>query len=145
MEDEIHKSPILLGPARAVQAAGTLKHRRKHRKRKLTKFDKRYTELGPLLKPDYKRVDYVLVHNRERSDETSNQSKKESLQKKERLRKRFEDALRQTGFSIKSVEVDKLVFTKLHCPFKRLCEEAERVKLEMPLEGVSVSSLISLS
>lgn len=139
-EIEIKETSTLNGEVRVVQAGGILKHRKKHKHKgrpKPTKFDRRYTELGPLLKPDYKRIDYVLVHGREKSDEIHNQSKKESLQKKERLRKRFEDALRREGFSIKEVQVEDKVFKKLHCPFKRLCEEAERVKLEMPLEGVS--------
>ena len=139
-KDEVQESQTLNGQVMVVQAAGTLKHRKnkkKKDKRKLSKFERRYTELGPLLKPDYKRIDYVLVHGREKSEEVQSQSKKQSLEKKERLRKRFEDALRNTGFSIKAVEIENKVFKKLHCPFKRLCEEAERVKLEMPLGGVS--------
>ena len=136
---EAQGSPVLNGQMRAVHAAGTLKHRKKQKKdrRKIPKFDRRYTELGPLFKPDHKRIDYVLVHSSERSDETQNVKKKESLRKKERLRERFENALRKTGFSIKEVTIEDKVYKKLHCPFKRLCEEAERVKLEMPLEGVS--------
>ena len=142
MEDDSHKSPNLSShtSTRVIQAAGNLKHRRKHKKRdkkKLSKFERRYTELGPLFKPDYKRIDYVLVHKRDHSDETTSQSKKETIERKERLRKRFENALIRSGFSIRSVVVEDKVFTKLHCPFKRLCQEAERVKLEMPLEGVS--------
>ena len=140
-ENILQESPTLNGRIRAVQAAGSLKHRgnrRKREKRKITKFERRYTELGPLFKPDYKRIDYVLVHSRDKPEDTQSQSKKKDLEKKERLRKRFEDALRHQGFSIKVVEIEKKVYKKLHCPFKRLCEEAERVKLEMPLEGVSL-------
>ena len=147
-KNDPQESPTINGQVRAVQAAGTLKHRRNKRKRdkrKITKFERRYTELGPLLKPDYKRIDYVLVHGREKPEETQNQNKKKDLEKKERLRKRFEDELRKSGFSIKDVEIENKVYKKLHCPFKRLCEEAERVKLEMPLEGVSSVLILDAS
>ena len=87
------------------------------------------------------KADYVLVHSKDGSEDPRNEQPFEetmTLEEKERKRKRkrFEDALRKERFTIVEVIGDK-VFKKLHCQFERLCEEAERVKLEMPLEGVS--------
>ena len=72
------------------------------------------------------KTDYVLVHSKDGSEDPQNEEK----------RKIFEDALRKERFTIEEFIGDK-VFKKLHCQFERLCEEAERVKLEMPLEEVS--------
>lgn len=126
------------GHIRAVQAAGSLKHRRSRekKKKKLSTFERRYTALGPLLKPDRKRIDYVLVHKKKTSAEEMDDEEKETLQKREDMRARFEKALQEEGFSIKEEIIEEYVYKKLHCPFKRLCQEAEHVKLEMPLKGV---------
>lgn len=127
---------VISGQMRAVHAVGTLKHRKnKTQRRKLTKFERRYTALGPLLCPERKRIDYVLVHKLKTSDNYQDEEKKESVRKKEDLRERFEKALRDEGFSIKELVIDGYVYKTLHCPFKRLCKEAEAVKLEMPLKG----------
>ena len=116
------------GPATAVHAAVKFKGR------DLAKFKRTYQDLAPLLKPDYVRIDYVLVHGKETSEDT----------KKTEIRNRFERLLEKEGFSIKRIkdEKDETVYTTLHCSFTRLCEEAERVKLEMPLNGVSVLLLL---
>ena len=74
------------------------------------------------------KTDYVLVHSRDGSEDRQN----------EETRNMFEDALRKERFTIgEPVVIGDKVFKKLHCQFERLCEEAEQVKLEMPLEGVS--------
>lgn len=132
-------STVLNGQFKAVSAIGHLKHRRnKTRKRKLSKFERRYSSLGTALHPEQKRIDYVLVHKVKTSEDYDDEEKKQSLKKKEDLRDRFEKAMRAEGFSIKEEIIDGYMYKKLHCPFKRLCKEAEKVKLEMPLKGVSI-------
>ena len=122
----------------AAQALGKLKYRGQNKPRKkLSRFERKYSALGPFLKPEQKRIDYILVHKRRDLEEIKDEKKKISVKKHELLRQRFVKALKDEGFSVKSVVIDELVFTKLHCPFKRLCKEAEVVNLEMPLKGVS--------
>ncbi|XP_060551191.1 anoctamin-4-like isoform X4 [Ruditapes philippinarum] len=133
---------VLNGQFKAVGAIGHLKHRRnKTRKRKLTKFERRYSSLGTALHPEQKRIDYVLVHKVKTSDEYDDEEKKQSKKRKEDLRDRFEKAIRAEGFSIKEEIIDGYVYKKLHCPFKRLCKEAETVKLEMPLRGCETNPI----
>lgn len=43
------------------------------------------------------------------------------------------------GFVLESEEIDEMVYCKLHCTFPRLCKEAERVKMQMPLTDVSMN------
>ena len=50
---------------------------------------------------------------------------------------RFEKKIAAEGFSIQKDVIGENVFLKLHCPFKRLCVEAEKVKIEMALKDVS--------
>ena len=60
------------------------------------------------------------------------------LQKKKAARRRkFETMLDIEGFVREDEEIDGVVYCKLHCSFPRLCKEAERVKLQMPLTNVS--------
>lgn len=128
----------LKGHVRAVHAMGTLKHRKnKKKKKKISTFERRYTALGPMLRPERKRIDYVLVYKNKSSEDAVEPDEKESLKKREDMRERFEKELRAEGFSLKEELIEDYVYIKLHCPFKRLCQEAEKVKLEMPLKGVS--------
>ncbi|XP_052795282.1 anoctamin-4-like isoform X2 [Mya arenaria] len=120
MEKKNDESTMVIS---AVQMVGKLRHRRKKKKHKLSAFERRYTALGPKLTPEQKRIDYVLVHKRENEE------------KKEDMRERFEAALSREGFSIKEECIKGTMYKLLHCPFKRLCKEAELIKLEMPLKG----------
>lgn len=127
------------GHMRAIQAAGSLKHRKnKKKKKKMSTFERRYTALGPLTRPDRKRIDYILVHKNKSSVDAKDEEERESLEKRENMRARFERAIRAEGFTIKEEIIEDYVYKKLHCPFKRLCQEAEHVKLEMPLKGVGI-------
>ncbi|XP_033742824.1 anoctamin-4-like isoform X4 [Pecten maximus] len=108
-----------------VKKRGTVRTRR---------FERRYTELGPLLIPEQKRVDYVLVHDNKSSKDTKDPDKKKSLEDKEYKRDCFEKEMIEQGFFIQKDDFGDHVFVKLHCPFKRLCMEAEAVKLEMRLK-----------
>ena len=95
--------------------------------------------------PEDLEIDYVLVHSNKKWEELDllNQKDKRTLEEIKQLkeneikRNRFEDALKNERFTIGEEANRDKVFKKLHCQFERLCEEAERVKLEMPLEGVS--------
>lgn len=55
----------------------------------------------------------------------------------ERLRETYEKALEEEGFKIEKKYSTLHSFVILHCPFERLCIEAEHVILQMPLAGVS--------
>ena len=48
------------------------------------------------------------------------------------------------GFVREDEEIDGVVYCKLHCSFPRLCKEAERVKLQMPLTNVSQDWLVKI-
>lgn len=114
-----------------------LRNRHLKRNPQVKAFERRYTELGPALIPEQKRIDYVLVHRNKFSNEyKDDESKREELSRKEAKRERFESALKKEGFDIQKEVIGDNVFVKLHCPFKRLCAEAEMVKMEMPLHGV---------
>lgn len=137
MENESDENHVTQGPYGITHAVGKLRNRKKKPKQKHSAFDRRYTALGPLLKPEWKRIDYVLVHKVQTSDEVQDEEKKNELSKLEDMRDRFEAALEHEGFSIMPERIDDFIYKKLHVSFKRLCEEAEAIKLEMPLLGVS--------
>ncbi|CAL1545216.1 unnamed protein product [Lymnaea stagnalis] len=107
------------------------KHRAKHPP-KLGGFEKRYSILSQQKKlvPERKRIDFVLVYPRSEETEPKTQHEKN--------RERFETLLKNEGFCIQKDEIGKEVFVKLHCPFKRLCYEAEKVKLEMALKDCAI-------
>ncbi|KAK0052977.1 anoctamin-3, partial [Biomphalaria pfeifferi] len=50
----------------------------------------------------------------------------------------FKEKLKKEGFTIDEYEAHDHVYVKLYCPFKRLCKEAEHVKLEMPLKDCKI-------
>ena len=70
--------------------------------------------------------DYVLVHKTG-----------DSFNLHEKMRKKYESELHDQGFRLDRKYTADKTFVVLHCSFERLCEEAEKVSLEMPLEGVS--------
>jgi len=134
-EASVIRGNIALG---AINMAGKLRHRRK-RRRKLSKFERRYTALGPLLVPEQKRIDYVLVSKVKSLEEEKDEGEKAKLLRLQDLRTRFETELALQGFAMKEEIINNNRYKLLHCPFKRLCKEAELVKLEMPLKGVGHS------
>ncbi|EDO27456.1 predicted protein, partial [Nematostella vectensis] len=71
--------------------------------------------------------DYVLVH---KTGDNNNSH--------ERLRAIFEKKLSKEAFKIEKKYTIEYTFTVFHCPFERLCVEAENVVLEMPLAGYEV-------
>ena len=74
--------------------------------------------------------DYVLVH---KTGDNRNVH--------EKLRKKYESELHAQGFRVDRLYTADKTFVVLHCSFERLCEEAEKVSLEMPLAGVSLLSI----
>lgn len=104
----------------------------------LTRFDRVYKKLGDKLIPESKRIDMVLIHrNPDFKIESLNAKDRKKVETRQRVREVFEDSLRKEGFLIeKSVHKEK-VYKKIHCPFKRLCIEAETTNLEMPLLGLT--------
>ncbi|XP_063415421.1 anoctamin-3-like isoform X2 [Mytilus trossulus] len=102
------------------------KLRKRHLKNNpsIRRFERRYTELGPLLKPEQKRIDYILIYD----------TFLEVNMVKESKRERFKNAMKLEGFLLQEEKIRNNVFIKIHCPFKRLCAEAEMVKLEMPIK-----------
>ena len=92
---------------------------------------------GPKLKPEQKRIDYILIYDNKSSKDEEDPEKRKSLEEKESKRERFTNAMKLEGFLLQEMTIKKNVFVKIHCPFKRLCAEAEMVKLEMPLRGAS--------
>ncbi|XP_074619855.1 anoctamin-7-like [Acropora palmata] len=78
--------------------------------------------------------DYVLVH---KTGDNSNVH--------EKLRKKYERELHDQGFRLDRKYTADKTFVVLHCSFERLCEEAEKVSLEMPLEGYVVGETSNYS
>jgi hypothetical protein len=101
------------------------------------KFDAFYKQLGSKCKPDEKRIDCVLVHPKVNLNEVTDEDDRKETERLNLLRGKFEAAMKADGLLIQQVEVEDNVYTKIHCPFRRMCEEAEAVSLEMPLLGVS--------
>ncbi|XP_071950659.1 anoctamin-7-like isoform X2 [Antedon mediterranea] len=93
-----------------------------------------YMEQGEIV---YKRIDYVLVYKQE---DTYNMESEEKLEYeyKQNLRERFEKLLERDGLEIAKSEIGNRTFVKIHCPFKKLCEVAEDMKLQMPLKNASI-------
>ncbi|KAL4230086.1 hypothetical protein ACF0H5_010471 [Mactra antiquata] len=135
MENSSDDTHVISGQLRAVHAVGTIKHRRAKRKRRQSKFERKYSALGPLLNPEKKRIDFVLVQKVRNPDDAETPEKKQSLERKKDLMERFEKAMTTEGIVMKEETIEGYIYKKLHCPFKRLCREAETVKLEMPLKG----------
>lgn len=84
-------------------------------------------QMSPDFKPEKQRIDMVLIHQRDdKSDPASGE-----------IRKCFEDKLRRRyNFVIKKETIGDLDYKLLHCPFRSLCEMAQFVNLEIPLNEV---------
>ncbi|CAN8032445.1 unnamed protein product, partial [Ixodes persulcatus] len=79
-------------------------------------------------------VDYVLVY--ECDDPDGHYSGELELNR--HYRELYESAMRAEGLLLDQEFIGDYVFLKVHCPFQRLCQEAENVRLDLPLDGVSV-------
>jgi hypothetical protein len=87
-----------------------------------------------------KRIDYVLVYKF-----TDSEAVEHEHEKKEQVRQKFFEALREESFEIYTAEFkasENHVYALLHCPLERLFKEAELVKMEMRLNNVSPRRLL---
>lgn len=113
------------------------KFKKRPKKRKMTKFERSYSKLAitQQLIMEEKRIDYVLVHDGKTPDQIEDKEDRDKLCKQELDRTKFEFLLKEQGFTIQKHKISNFVYTKLFCPFKRLCKEAELVKIQMPIKG----------
>ncbi|XP_070552213.1 anoctamin-7-like [Ptychodera flava] len=107
--------------------------KRKKKKRSLKDLKSPRKEVLHEMTPSLKRIDYVLVHENKEQDGLEGKALK-NLQKNEVLRQRLEHVLvKEEKMQIEKEVIGELTFVKIHCPFPRLSEEAEKVHLQMPL------------
>ncbi|GFS27157.1 anoctamin [Elysia marginata] len=116
------------------------RNKRKMKNKTFGSFERRYSKLAlnKSLIPERKRIDYVLIYPNEFSKDAKDESRKLELKKHEQRRAKFEKKIESEGFSIQKDVIGENVFLKLHCPFKRLCVEAEKVKIEMALKNCEI-------
>lgn len=131
MEEKTEVSPLPAIQA-GLKVANKVKKKRAGRKhvkpkyvKKLSSFELQYSKLGENLIPEKKTIDYILVHPEVQGKE------------QEECRQKFENKLLKEGFLIDKEVCAGKVFKILSCPFKRLCMEAEKVKLQLPLSQAS--------
>ncbi|CAN8012322.1 unnamed protein product, partial [Ixodes pacificus] len=79
-------------------------------------------------------VDYVLVY--ECDDPDGHYSGELELNR--HYRELYESAMRAEGLLLDQEFIGDYVFLKVHCPFQRLCQEAENVRLDLPLDGLLI-------
>ena len=89
--------------------------------------------------PAIKRIDYVLVYPDGLDPASISDSEREQHKKNRRYRAKFEKACLAAGLELEKEPFGENVFVKVHCPFSRLSEEAEHVKIEMNLNNVIIS------
>ncbi|RUS78017.1 hypothetical protein EGW08_014234 [Elysia chlorotica] len=116
------------------------RNKRKMKNKAFGSFERRYSKLAlnRSLVPERKRIDYVLIYPNELSKDAKDESRMLELKKHEYRRARFEKIIESEGFSVQKDIIGENVFLKLHCPFKRLCVEAEKVKIEMALKDCKI-------
>ncbi|KAH8042641.1 hypothetical protein HPB51_024873 [Rhipicephalus microplus] len=86
-----------------------------------------------------KEVDYVLVYE---CDDVSRSYQEAEWELHRRYRELYEDAMRSEGLQMDQEHIGEYVFLKVHCPLQRLCQEAENVRLDLPLEGLLIEDNI---
>ncbi|CAH1778359.1 unnamed protein product [Owenia fusiformis] len=112
------------------------KHKKKRKKQKhkvqieeppiMTQIEDNSGEIRPPI------IDYVLVFEyKEIDDEEENKDSK--LNKAKERRTKFEKLMAEERIKVQIEDIGNLRFLLLTTSFSRLCEEAEHVKLEMPL------------
>ncbi|KAK0052975.1 anoctamin-6-like isoform X1 [Biomphalaria pfeifferi] len=89
---------------------------------------------------DLKHIDFVLVH---KTAATTDKDEDKTSKQLIKLREAFEKKMMSEGLVIYKRKTSDLVFTIIHCPFKRLCIEAEKVKLQLPLKDMGIKQTAS--
>ncbi len=114
------------------------KPKKRSKKKKKKKKKEKMTEEEEEKMQMQKRIDYVLSFKKDDSDYDSDDEKEfEQKKKKKQLRKKFFNAIKDTKLEVREEELGENYYLLIHAPFARLCEEAEDIKLEMPLKDVS--------
>lgn len=85
-------------------------------------------------------IDIVLIHPILKGTQSDDDELK--IQAAVNIRKIFQKQLKNDGFEVSKTNINDQVYTKLRCSFKRLCIEAEKTNLQMPLRGVSDSHFV---
>jgi len=83
----------------------------------------------------------VLIYPNKDPKLETDVKKRKILERQAINRGKFMDLLNQQGFSSQTDKNEEHVFVKLHCSFKRLCVEAERCNIEMPLKKLESEAL----
>lgn len=81
------------------------------------------------------RMDYILVYKKK--SDGQNPAGLHNDDSAHVAREKFMDALEDEGFDVLKEEIGDNVYLKIHTPFWRLCKEAEREGLKMPIKDVS--------
>ena len=111
----------------------TKKRSKKKKKKKKSKMAEEEPENTVV-----KRIDFVLACKIDEPYLCDDDEVKESHKKREDLRERFEDVLRKQSLELRTEQMGDHMYLLIHAPFVTLCEQAEDIKLEMPLRDVSV-------
>ncbi|XP_077551774.1 anoctamin-6-like, partial [Haemaphysalis longicornis] len=82
-----------------------------------------------------KDVDYVLVYE---CDDASRLYEDAEWELQRHHRELYENAMRSEGLQMDQEHIGEYVFLKVHCPVQRLCQEAENVRLDLPLDGLLI-------
>ncbi|CAN8006180.1 unnamed protein product [Ixodes hexagonus] len=82
----------------------------------------------------HREVDYVLVYE---CDDLDGHYSGE-LELNRHYRELYESAMKSEGLLLDQEFIGDYVFLKVHCPFQRLCQEAENVRLDLPLDGLLI-------
>ncbi|XP_074650547.1 anoctamin-7-like isoform X3 [Tubulanus polymorphus] len=86
-----------------------------------------------------KRIDFVLTYPViDSNHDDSSAKKKHHRQDIEKMREKFESAMKTEGLKLQTDVYKNNMFVKVHTPFARLCMQAEKIKLEMPLIGCEI-------
>lgn len=88
-----------------------------------------------LAKESIQRMDFVLVYPKEKgvADDDERRGKEEEL--RDTARRKFLEAMEAEGIDVLTEEIAGKILLKLHTPFWRLCKEAQKERIEMPLQG----------
>lgn len=84
---------------------------------------------------------YVLVYVDPAYDRANGQEPTSIQTKMDNLRRRFMVAVRKETLSVMEERVGKHIFVKVSCPLEREYKEAENMRVELPLYGVSLIEL----
>ncbi|KFM64134.1 hypothetical protein X975_23486, partial [Stegodyphus mimosarum] len=79
-------------------------------------------------------IHYVLVFEDPEYDGSDIED--QTTRKLENLRRRYIIAMRKETLAVQEERVGKHIFIKIFCPLERLYQEAEAIRIEMPLLGL---------